>query len=289
MLRGGFSLSSGGPFELPFPNRPASLRCPMASPAEEGAAQGDFGRWLQAVFESFDAAGRVKSCRPDPVEPRNVICGFKVWVGPKWTDAEQRHPLQPRSSDVVIPSRFAGGRFRARASIRRPEDCPKAKAPWAPCDPAHCPLIDRFNSHPHSTAFQREDPCSKSVGEPAFPAGSRPTELLEPSVVGTAWEDHLLPLKRPDSALAFRFLRALADSVGPLSPTQLGGRAHTNFTQVERYSAWLESLGLVKVRKDEGRHRAWISLTDKGKGALRDGQAWFSDVKPTIRECMDRD
>jgi hypothetical protein len=63
--------------------------------------------------------------------------------------------------------------------------------------------------------------------------------------------------------------------------TQLQGMLRVNFTQVKRYANMMASLGLVEMRHDEVRHRAWVRITEPGERAVKAGEAWFAALELT--------
>lgn len=75
-------------------------------------------------------------------------------------------------------------------------------------------------------------------------------------------------LGRPDLLVVARVLEALARHDGPMRPTRLQQAAGTNYSQFERYLAFLVGRGLVTVTEPAPGER-WIALTARGFDADR--------------------
>lgn len=75
-------------------------------------------------------------------------------------------------------------------------------------------------------------------------------------------------LGRPDLLVVARILEALARHDGPMRPTRVQQSAGTNYSQLERYLAFLAARGLVAITESAPGER-WISLTPRGLDADR--------------------
>jgi predicted transcriptional regulator len=253
------------------------------------------------VFEKYDAVGRVESCRPDPADARDVICTINVWTRWKWPEVVEAGSSAAQRSERVVPSSYPGGGFVVRGSTRRPESCPSGRTPPLPCDPYRCPIVDPFAEVGRSRVVpsilpevDRSEDASRirrpgALTTPSLLWGDREFAMRALAAItplsshkrvqlgGLAGFGYRPPeLQRPDLALAHRLLRILAEANTDLPPTRLAAKAHTNYTQVERYMAWFEVNQLVQTLGDASRRRWWIHLTTRGRLAAYESTVLFS-------------
>jgi DNA-binding MarR family transcriptional regulator len=63
----------------------------------------------------------------------------------------------------------------------------------------------------------------------------------------------------------YRILKTLHEAGGSSRPTQLQLGSHTNYTQLERYLEFMETLGLITVRDDPATGSRIVALAPKRK------------------------
>ena len=84
-------------------------------------------------------------------------------------------------------------------------------------------------------------------------------------------------MDKPDLYVVARFLERLHDAEAPPRKTDLQLQVRVNYTIFQRYLAWLEARGFVRVAPGaDGAER--VHLTPKGRDAYRTLVAWIREA-----------
>jgi predicted transcriptional regulator len=238
---------------------------PTGGPEEVGATAGDLPHWLHGVYDQFEVMGKVVWCRYDRDDPPSVECAIEMWVRPDRRDEFERVLRQPTLPSKVSTSSFAEDGLLAVLSTPRPKTCPKQVVPWAPCDIAQCPLANRPTGPTKHllSSYQEQGP---ELATWAGPNVAWATDQSEgPSTVKPEPLDRQFGGRRPSVRVMRRILETLHEAGDSCPPTRLQLGAHVNYTQLERYVEFMETLGLVTWGRDPISGRRAVCLTSRGR------------------------